>query len=114
MGEFGIDWDNWRNKPKPFGFSGCFRLRNESQFMEVAIKSHLSWLDEAVLVVQPSDDDTIKKAYRMADQDKRVKVYEYPFECDWIDTPEFVTWFTCPIGLSPAVNIPGSSRWRVM
>ena len=89
MGEFGIDWDNWRNKPKSFGFSGCFRLRNESQFMEVAIKSHLSWLDEAVLVVQPSEDDTIEKAQKMAAEDKRIKVYEYPFECDWIDTPEF-------------------------
>ena len=75
----------------PFGFSGCFRLRNESQFMEWAILSHLPWLDEAVLVVQPSNDDTIEKAYRMAEEDERIKVYEYQFECDWIDTPGFYT-----------------------
>jgi hypothetical protein len=86
---FEIDWDNWRAKTMPFGFSGCFRLRNESQFMEYAIESHLPWLDEAVLIVQPSDDDTIEKAHRMADENAKINVYEYPFECDWIDTPEF-------------------------
>ena len=89
MDNYKIDWDNWRDKEKPFGFSGCFRLRNESQFMEYAILSHLDWLDEAVLVVQPSDDDTIEKAYRMADEYSEIEVYEYPFECDWIDTPAF-------------------------
>ena len=89
MDNYKIDWDHWRKKPKEFGFSGCFRLRNESQFMEYAILSHLNWLDEAVLVVQPSDDDTIEKAYRMADEYSEIEVYEYPFECDWIDTPAF-------------------------
>jgi hypothetical protein len=59
------------------------------QFMETAILSHLPWLNEAVLVVQPSEDDTIEKAYRMANDHERIEVYEYPFECDWIDTPEF-------------------------
>lgn len=85
---YDIDYETW-SRPKPFGFSGCFRLRNESQFMETAIKSHLPWLDEAVLVVQPSHDNTVELAYRMAEQDERIKVYEYPFECDWIDTPAF-------------------------
>jgi hypothetical protein len=74
MGNYEIDWDNWRDKPKPFGFSGCFRLRNESQFMETAILSHLPWLHEAVLVVQPSEDDTIEKAYRMANDHERIEV----------------------------------------
>ena len=89
MGKYDIDWDDWRNKPKPFGFSGCFRLRNESQFMITAIFSHLDWLDEAVLVVQPSEDKTVELAYHMANADKRIKVFEYPFECDWINTPGF-------------------------
>ncbi|KKW13412.1 MAG: hypothetical protein UY48_C0001G0033 [Candidatus Gottesmanbacteria bacterium GW2011_GWB1_49_7] len=83
-----IDYEAW-SAPKTFGFSGCFRLRNESQFMEAAIRSHLPWLDEAVLVVQPSKDDTTERAYRMAGEDRRIKVHEYPFECDWIDTPGF-------------------------
>lgn len=84
-----IDWQGWKGRHKPFGISGCFRLRNESQFMEVAIRSHLPWLDEAVLCVQPSDDDTLAIALRLATEDERVKVFEYPFVPDWIDTPGF-------------------------
>ena len=81
--------------PKPFGFSGCFRLRNEAQFMKVAIQSHMAWLDEAVLVVQPSTDNTYHTALDMAREDPRIKVYTYPFVPDWIDTPGFYTgkWF---------------------
>lgn len=74
---------------KPFGISGCFRLRNESQFMETAILSHLSFLDEAVLVVQPSEDDTFKRAMRLSKDYKNVRVEFYPHRVDWIDTPGF-------------------------
>lgn len=86
--KYEVDHKTWA-EPKPFGFSGCFRLRNETQFMRQAVFSHLPWLDEAVLVVQPSYDGTVDLAYRMAAEDSRVKVFEYPFECDWIDTPAF-------------------------
>ena len=83
-----IDYEKWA-KPKKFGFSGCFRLRNEFQFMVKAIESHLFWLHEAVLVVQPSDDNTLELAYELARDCKRVHVYEYPYVPDWIDTPGF-------------------------
>lgn len=71
------------------GISGCFRLRNEAQFMETAILSHLPYLDEAVLVVQPSEDRTVEIAYELAARFPIVRVYEYPYEVDWIDTPGF-------------------------
>lgn len=83
-----IDYKKWRQS-KLFGISGCFRLRNETQFMEAAILSHLPYLDEAVLIVQPSDDDTVKKAHRLAEQYDKIKVFEYPYIIDWIDTPGF-------------------------
>lgn len=86
--DFEVDYEQ-RAEPKPFGFSGCFRLRNESQFMKQAIESHMFWLHEAVLIVQPSDDNTVELAYEMADDCKRIHVYEYPFVPDWIDTPGF-------------------------
>jgi hypothetical protein len=73
----------------PFGISGCFRLRNESQFMETAILSHLPYLDEAVLVVQPSEDDTIERAERLAAEHEKIRVEFYPYIVDWIDTPGF-------------------------
>ena len=88
MGSWAIDYSAWAN-PKPFGISGMFRLRNESLFMERAILSHLPYLNEAVLVVQPSSDDTVEQAYRLATEYDKVQVYEYPFDCDWIDTPGF-------------------------
>ena len=84
-----INWDEWR-RPKPFGISGCFRLRNEAQFMKSAVFSFLPYLDEAVLCVQPSDDNTVELACWMAAQHpEKIKVHYYPHEVDWIDTPGF-------------------------
>lgn len=86
--QYQIDYSKW-NEPKPFGISGCFRLRNEAQFMEAAILSHLPYLDEAVLAVQPSEDDTLKIAMQLEAKHPKVRVVEYPFIVDWIDTPGF-------------------------
>jgi hypothetical protein len=57
--------------------------------MAPAILSHLPFLDEAVLVVQPSDDNTLELAYDLADKYRRIKVFEYPLIPDWIDTKGF-------------------------
>ena len=74
----------------PFGISGCFRLRDESQFMEAAILSHLPYLDEAVLVVQPSEDDTVERAERLgAEHPNKIRIAYYHWPVDWIDTPGF-------------------------
>ena len=84
-----INWNKWR-EPKPFGISGCFRLRNESQFMRAAVESFLPFLDEAVLCVQPSDDDTELIALDLLRKHpKKVRVVNYPYVVDWIDTPGF-------------------------
>jgi len=83
-----IDWKKWE-EPKPFGFSGCFRLRNEAQYMERAVTSFLPYLDEACLIVQPSGDDTVEIAERMARENDKVKVFHYDTVIDWIDTPGF-------------------------
>jgi hypothetical protein len=85
--EFDIDLDAWAT-PKPFGISGCFRLRNESEFMVQAVESFLPWLDEAVLVVQPSDDDTVGLAEELALKHDKVRVEHYPFVPYQIGTQE--------------------------
>jgi hypothetical protein len=46
-------------------------------------------VDEVVLCVQPSEDDTLQIAYSLADEYGKVKVYYYPLIPDWIDTPGF-------------------------
>ena len=84
-----INYEEWQAKQKPFGISGCFRLRNEAEFMERAILSHLPYLDEAVLLVQPSDDGTEEIALRLEKENPKIKVYFYNYVVDWIDTPGF-------------------------
>lgn len=84
--EFDIDTEHWRAK-KPFGISGCFRLRDEAQFMERSILSHLDYLDEAVLVTQPSNDDTVEIAERMAKENPKIKHFHYPFDVRFINHP---------------------------
>jgi hypothetical protein len=89
INDYAVDWGRWGEK-KPMGISGCFRLRDESEFMEAAILSHLPYLDEAVLVVQPSMDDTVEIAERLErEHPGKVRVEYYPYEIDWIDTPGF-------------------------
>ena len=87
-----IDYEAWR-KPKPLGISACIRVRNESQFMAAAVRSILPLVDEVVLCVQPSDDNTIEIAERLADEDEdnKIKVHYYSIIPAWIDTPEFYT-----------------------
>lgn len=89
MQDYEIDWQEWQNREKPFGISGCIRVRNEAQFMRKAILSHLPYLDEIVIVTQPSDDDTEKIANELAAKFQNIKVYHYPFIVDWIDTEGF-------------------------
>lgn len=84
-----IDFEAWR-KPKPAGISACIRVRNESQFMRAAVKSIIDLVDEVVLVVQPSDDNTREIAIGLeVDYPEKVKAYYYPLIPDWIDTKGF-------------------------
>lgn len=86
-----IDFDAWREKTKPHGISACIRVRNESQFMRAAIRSIIDLVDEVVLCVQPSDDNTLEIANELAWNHEKVKVYYYPLVSDWIDTHGFYT-----------------------
>lgn len=87
---FDIDIAKWMS-PKPFGVSGCFRLKDESEFMVQAVESHLDWLDEAVLVVQESADNTVELAHELAAKHDKVRVVEYPVQPHFIDHPLFKT-----------------------
>jgi hypothetical protein len=89
LNDYEIDWQEWQSRPKPFGISGCIRVRNEAQFMTPSILSHLPYLDECVIVTQPSDDNTVELAKHFAASFKKVKHYHYPFIVDWIDTEGF-------------------------
>ena len=88
--ELSIDYDQWRTKEKPHGISACIRVRNESQFMKAAVKSIVDLVDEVVIVVQPSDDNTREIAIALEHEYMgKVVSYYYPIVPDWIDTPGF-------------------------
>ena len=84
-----VDYATWREKTKPEGISACIRLRNESQFMRAAVRSIVDLVDEVVLVVQPSEDNTLEIAQDLVIEYGKVKLFTYPLIPDWIDTPEF-------------------------
>ncbi len=83
-----VDWE----RPHPFGISGCFRVRNDHEFLYEAVTSHLPYLDEAVIALQPSDDRTMKVVEELAKLDK-VRVEHYPVAPVFITDPE---WQTVP------------------
>jgi hypothetical protein len=81
--EYDIDKDAWK-ADKPHGISGLMRLKNDTEFVEWSILSHMRWIDEWVLVVQPSQDHTLELAQEIAEDMKNVRVLEYPFNVKWL------------------------------
>jgi len=88
--EFDIDEKHWKSNHKA-GISGCFRIRNEEEFLEDAVVSHLPHLDEVVLAVQPSEDKTLEIADRLQRYSSKIKVFKYPVASHFIDHPQFST-----------------------
>lgn len=72
-----------RNREKPHGISGMMRLRNDMDFVEESIVSHLQWLEELVIILQPSEDDTEALAYLLEEKYEKVRVAFYPFQIAW-------------------------------
>jgi glycosyltransferase involved in cell wall biosynthesis len=88
--DLAIDYDDWRNKTKPHGISACIRVRNEGQFMAAAVRSVIDHVDEVVLCVQPSEDDTFAIAADLYSKyPDKVRPVFYPLVPGWIDTPAF-------------------------
>lgn len=87
--EFNIDLNAWKAE-KPFGISGCFRVRNDHEFLREAVESHLPYLDEAVIALQPSDVETSNVvADLVADYPDKVRVVQYPVAPVFITSPEW-------------------------
>jgi hypothetical protein len=81
--DYDADIENWKAE-KPHGISALMRLRNDTEFVEWTIRSHQEWIDEWVIVTQPSDDNTEEKAAQMAEIFDNVRVLHYPFVVEWL------------------------------
>lgn len=75
--EYNIDLRRWAMR-KPFGISGCVRVCNDEEFLAEAVESHLPYLDECVIVTQPSSDRTEEIAARLERKHSKVRVCPYP------------------------------------
>jgi hypothetical protein len=84
---YNIDLKQWES-PHPFGISGCFRVRNDHEFLYEAVTSHLPYLDEAVIALQPSDEKTEWVVAELAKLPK-VRVVRYPVAPVFITDPEW-------------------------
>jgi hypothetical protein len=84
---YSINLDKWSGK-KPFGISGCFRVRNDHEFLYEAVTSHLPYLDEALIVLQPSDEKTNAVVAELEKLDG-VRVVRYPVAPVFITDPEW-------------------------
>jgi prenyltransferase/squalene oxidase-like repeat protein len=89
---YNIDIVGWE-RSHPFGISGCFRVRNDHEFLYEAVTSHLPYLDEAVIALQPSDEQT-ERVVAELEKLPKVRVVRYPVapvfitDPEWPDVPE--------------------------
>lgn len=74
---------------KPFGISGLIRCCNEEEFIVPSILSHLPYVDEMVIALQPSTDDTERIVEELAQTFDKIQVYHYPVKPFFVDTKEF-------------------------
>jgi len=89
---YDIDRAEW-DAQKPHGISGCFRVKDDAEFLYRAVTSHLPYLAEAVIVLQPSDRETYRVIAQLSNLPK-VRVVNYPLapvfvtDDEWASVPE--------------------------
>lgn len=82
MNDMTTDWsvtpDDLSIEARKPGISGFMRLKNEETYLDLAIESHLHYLDELILVYNQCTDST-PEICRKWEQDypDKIKVYEY-------------------------------------
>jgi len=78
----------WK-KPRVDGISGFMRLKNEAEFVDRAIASHIGGLDELIIVHNDCSDETPAICHHWQRlYPEKIKVYEYEPKVVPICTPE--------------------------
>ena len=73
---FFIDPEWWKNRPS--GVSCYFRVKNEEEFIKPSILSVIEYVDEVIVAIQPSVDET-RELIESIDSPK-IKILDYPFK----------------------------------
>jgi hypothetical protein len=74
--EFYLDKNFFKNRKH--GVSAMMRVKNDADWIYFSIKSILEYVDEVVIVLQNSTDDT-ENIIKSIDSEK-IKIYHYPFD----------------------------------
>jgi Beta-1,4-N-acetylgalactosaminyltransferase (CgtA) len=78
----------WK-KQRFAGISGFMRLKNEAEFLDRAIATHIDGLDELIIVFNDCSDQTPEICYRWAHRlPEKIRVFEYEPKIIPIGTPE--------------------------
>ncbi len=78
------------SKPRPFGISAYMRIKNEEQFVRLAIESHLPFYDEIIAVYNNCTDDTEAILLDLQQQHpNKIKVFYYLPKVHPLGSPEF-------------------------
>ncbi len=78
----------WKKTRRP-GISGFMRLKNEAEFLDRAVETHIGGLDELVMVHNDCSDETPEICRRWARKfPEKIKVVEYEPQVIPIGTPE--------------------------
>jgi hypothetical protein len=78
----------WKKARQP-GISGFMRLKNEAEFLDRAVETHIGGLDELVMVHNDCSDETPEICRRWARKfPEKIKVVEYEPHVVPIGTPE--------------------------
>src|SRR6266481_5054552 len=73
-----ISRDQISQKSRTPGISGFMRLKNEAQFLDVAIDTHVHGLDELIILYNDCTDDTPEICFKWQDRyPDKIKVFEY-------------------------------------
>ncbi len=79
-------------RPRPFGISAYMRIKNEQQFVRLAIESHLPFYDEIIAVYNDCTDDTINILLDLQQHNPdKIKVFPYLPKVHPVRTPEHAT-----------------------
>jgi len=74
--DFNIDPEWYKNRKE--GISCYYRVKNEGEFIKPSILSIIDWVDEVIVALQPSEDNT-REMIESIDSHK-IKILDYPFD----------------------------------